>query len=152
MKKRIVAILLVLAMAVCAFPVCAFADNPQVQSATTATLSIPAQTLRFKDCNGDIYRVESGTLVSQGSSHVGYILVIQEVLHRLYLHTGNNNFNPNGVDGIFGNGTRSAVVCFQVAYISANDADGVVGPTTWWYLHDTWKNELNSPYLTSVVQ
>lgn len=153
MKKKVVAILLVLVMAVCAFPVSAFADHDQYQaSVTTAAVSKPAQTLRFKDCNGNTYKVDSSTVISQGSSHVGYILVIQEVLQRLYWHTGNTNYNPNGVDGIFGNGTRLAVVCFQVAYISANDADGVVGPTTWWYLHDVWENVLNSPNLTSVVQ
>lgn len=153
MKKRLVATLLILVMIVCALPVCAFADYAQNQSPSAVTaISIPAQTLWFKDCNGIPYEVNSGTVISQGSSHVGYILVIQEVLQRLYINTGNTNFNPNGVDGVFGNGTRLAVVCFQVAYISANDADGVVGPTTWWYLNDVWKNTLNSPALTSVVQ
>ena len=38
-------------------------------------------------------------------------------------------YNPNGIDGIFGNGTRNAVVQFQ----STNRliADGIVGPKTW---------------------
>ena len=152
MKKRLVATLLVLIMAMCVFPVCAFADYDQPQTHATSAVSKPAQTLWFKDSKGSVYYVYSGTVVSKGSSHAGYVLVIQEVLYRLFQATDNGNFNPNGIDGTFGEGTRLAVVCFQVAYISANDADGAVGPTTWCYLHDTWKNELGYPNLTSVVQ
>lgn len=152
MKKRIVAILLVLAMAVCAFPVCAFADNPQVQSATTAAVSKPAQDLWFKDHNGADYYVYSGTIISttQNTSYKGYILVIQDVLYELSKELPNVNFNPQGVDGIFGQNTRSAVVCFQVAYIGANEADGVVGPTTWWYLYARWILDLGARSLSNV--
>lgn len=152
MKKRLVATLLVLVMAVCVFPVCAFADYDQPQTHATSAVSKPAQTLWFKDSEGNAYSVYSGTVVSKGSSHTGYVLVIQEVLYRLSVAKENDNFNPNGIDGTFGEGTRLAVVCFQVAYISANDADGAVGPTTWWYLHNRWVYDLRSTSLTSVIQ
>ena len=152
MKKRIVALLLVLVMAVCAFPVCAFADNPQAQPATTAAVSKPAQDLWFKDHNGNDYYVYSGRIISttQNTSWTGYILVIQNVLYELYKEFSNDNFYPGRVDGIFGQNTKSAVVCFQVAYISANDADGVVGPTTWWYLYTQWILDLGACNLSYV--
>lgn len=152
MKKRLVAMLLVLVMAVCAFPVCAFADNPQMQPASTTTVSKPARYLCFKDYSGADYIIYSGNVISttQNSSWTGYVLVIQDVLDGLYRALGNNNLNPRGADGTFGPNTRAAVVCFQVAYIGPNDADGAVGPTTWWFLYNEWISELNHCNLSHV--
>lgn len=142
------AIILVLSLAMCIFPASAFADSPQLDQFAAASGII----YNFRDRNGNIYPVNSDTLVTTGSSHTGYIIVIQEVLHRLYSATGNPNFNPNGIDGIFGSGTRSAVVCFQVQYLGANEADGVVGSKTWRQLYTVYTNILGSPNLTYLVQ
>mgnify|MGYP000383991016 CR=1 FL=1 len=146
--KKLLAILLVLSLAMCIFPASAFADSPQLDQTEKAT----ATYYTFKDHNGNFYLVNSETLVSTGSSHTGYIIVIQEVLQRLSSATGNPNFNPNGIDGVFGNGTRLAVVCFQVQYLGANEADGVVGSKTWRQLYTVYTNILGSPNLTYLVQ
>ena len=132
----------------CIFPASAFADSPQLDQFAAASGII----YNFRDRNGNIYPVNSDTLVTTGSSHTGYIIVIQEVLQRLSSATGNPNFNPNGIDGVFGNGTRLAVVCFQVQYLGANEADGVVGSKTWRKLYTVYTNILGSPNLTYLVQ
>lgn len=150
MKKRIIAVILVLAMAICAFPVSAFADNASGQTASPMTA---ASIMNFYDHNGNRYPVETSTIVSTttNSSYTGYVIVIQEVLYRYYLYTGTNNYNPKGVDGIFGNNTRLALVSFQVDTMGANQADGVVGPKTWAKLHEIWEL-LGSPNLTYLYQ
>ena len=149
MKKRIVAIFLVLALAVCALPASAFADNETVSPASTTV----ADTIYFRDANHKLYPVKTATIVSTttNSTYTGYVIVIQEVLQRLYMSTGNANYNPQGVDGVFGNNTRLAVVSFQVAYLGANEGAGVVGPKTWGKLHDAWVS-LGSPDLTYLHQ
>ena len=152
MKKKLLALLLALALVVCTLPAPASAYYDKGQTVQLTAISKPAQRLKFKDNKGNAYYVESGTLVSSGSSYTGYIFVIQEVLERLSAKTGNTNLDPQGVDGIFGNNTRLAVVCFQVKYIGADAGDGVVGPTTWWYLHQKWSYPLLKPKLTNVVQ
>lgn len=43
------------------------------------------------------------------------------------LHT--LSFNPNGIDGVYGNGTTEAVKKFQVKY--GLTVDGTVGDQTW---------------------
>ena len=158
MKKRFIAFIVSLSMALCFFNIPVAAESNQRESAHRAFVNKPAQNLDFYDSKGKKYTVWSGTLVSQGSSLTGYVLVIQEVLHRLYQYNGNNNLNPHGVDGIFGDNTRLAVICFQNRYISGyyngvyyDAGDGVVGANTWWYLHNRWSVVLGSPNLTSVV-
>lgn len=148
MKKRIIAVILVLAMAICAFPASAFADNASVSPMTVA------ERKEFYDRLGNSYYVETSTVVSTttNSSYTGYVIVIQEVLYRYSLRTGNANFDPQGVDGIFGNNTRLALVSFQVATMGESEADGVVGPKTWAKLHDIWKNTLGSPNLVYLSQ
>lgn len=148
MKKRLIAVLLVLTMAICAFPASAFADN-----ASVSPMSVTGR-ITFADRLGNEYPVETSTIVSTttNSSYTGYVIVIQEVLYRYYLRTGNVNFNPQGVDGVFGNNTRLAVVSFQVATMGESQADGVVGPNTWAKLHYVWESILGSPNLTYLSQ
>lgn len=150
MKKRIIAMLLVLVMAICAFPASAFADYDQGPTASPMTA---ASSKEFYDRFGNSYYVDTSTLVSttHNSSYTGYVIVIQEVLYRYYLRTGNSNYNPQGVDGVFGNNTKLAVVSFQVAMLGENEADGVVGPKTWNKIHYVWQSILGSPNLTYLV-
>jgi len=63
----------------------------------------------------------SEPMLSQGSSG-SHVTELQEALV-------NAGFNPNGVDGKFGPGTKSALVAFQKA--NGLSADGVAGPNTW---------------------
>lgn len=151
MKKKLIAMLLAIIMSVCIFPASAFADSGQTQSLYTTSGDID-RLLWFKYSDGTVYYVDSQVLVSQGSSYTGYVIVIQEVLDRLFRYTGNQNLNPNGIDGSFGNGTRLAVVSFQVAYIGSQAGDGVVGPTTWKKLHTQWDYTLGKPNLTHLVR
>lgn len=146
MKKRLIAIFLVLAMALCAFPVSAFADSDE----TYGGRSVQDIYYAFKDSKGDFYLVNGNQLVSEGSSYKGYVIVIQEVLHRLYLKSGKNIYDPGTIDGIFGANTKDAVICFQNAYINAEAGDGVVGPQTWAKLHYVWDTVLGGPWLVYV--
>jgi hypothetical protein len=60
-------------------------------------------------------------LVRQGSAGV-YVLVLQDALNAL-------GFTGSGLDGIFGSGTRTAVMNFQRSRNLA--VDGIVGCNTW---------------------
>lgn len=59
--------------------------------------------------------------ISQGRTGI-YVLVAQDALNTLGLPTG-------GLDGIFGNRTRTAVVTFQQN--NGLSQDGIIGPITW---------------------
>jgi len=60
-------------------------------------------------------------LVRFGSVN-NYVLTLQDALNAL-------GYTGSGLDGIFGNGTRDAVIRFQRA--QGLDADGIVGCQTW---------------------
>ncbi len=151
MKKCIVTFIIMICVIICVFPTCAFADASQPFGINTNIDDLP-RMLWFKYSDGTVYYVDSQVLVSQGSSHTGYVIVIQEVLDRLYRYTGNNNINPHGIDGSFGDNTRLAVVSFQVAYIGQQAGDGVVGPVTWKKIYIQWKDTLGSPNLAHLVR
>ena len=51
-----------------------------------------------------------------------YVLTLQDALNAL-------GYTGSGLDGIFGSGTRNAVINFQRA--QGLDADGIVGCQTW---------------------
>lgn len=61
-------------------------------------------------------------VISVGSSKSKFIYLLQFALYC-------NNFDPNGFDGQFGNGAKTAVINFQK--FSALSADGIVGMQTW---------------------
>lgn len=69
-------------------------------------------------------RAWNGQYISQGATG-GSVSMIQQQLT-------NMGYSPQGVDGIFGNHTRSAVINFQRA--KGISVDGIVGPQTWKYL------------------
>jgi hypothetical protein len=64
--------------------------------------------------------------LSQGSSGADVVTL------QTYLTALGYNCGPQGVDGVFGSGTRAAVLGFQSAYGLA--VDGVCGPKTWYAL------------------
>ena len=63
-----------------------------------------------------------GYPITRQGSIGAYVLVLQDALNSLGLSTG-------GVDGIFGNGTRNAVLSYQKS--KGLVADGIVGCSTW---------------------
>ena len=63
--------------------------------------------------------------LSVGSSRTNLVYLLQ---YLLYL----NGFDPNGFDGSFGNGAKTAVMNFQE--LMKLDVDGSVGPQTWFAL------------------
>lgn len=63
--------------------------------------------------------------LSVGSSRTSLVYLLQ---YLLYL----NGFDPNGFDGSFGNGAKTAVINFQE--LMKLDVDGSVGPQTWFAL------------------
>lgn len=63
--------------------------------------------------------------------HLQYILT-QTHKWRVRMY-GSANVDPKGVDGSFGNNTKTAVVNYQKG--KGITADGIVGPTTWGKLH-----------------
>ena len=64
-------------------------------------------------------------VINIGSGYKDLIYLLQ---YLLYL----NGFDPNGFDGIYGNGAKTAVINFQT--LMNLDADGIVGAQTWFAL------------------
>lgn len=58
-------------------------------------------------------------------------------------------FNPGPMDGVFGTGTKEAVISFQKYH--GLDADGVVGPGTWKVLTSTAKPQEPSPPAIDIL-
>lgn len=79
----------------------------ELGSAVLATTETPATT---------------SPVLRMGSSNTDAVKVLQKLLRALGYYTGT-------VDGIFGSGTRAAVISFQET--KDLDADGVVGRNTW---------------------
>lgn len=146
MKKKLIATLLLLAMAICLLPTAAFASNAEPANTSGARTIM----YLFKAYNGDYITVDGSVLVTYGCTYTNYVCVVQSVLTQLYKVTGNTNFNPQGVDGIFGRNTEAAVQCFQVAYMGSGEGDGVVGQRTWAALQEVWTSELGSRALPGV--
>lgn len=133
MKKRLIAILIVLTMAVCVFPVCASADNNSV----TENKPVIENGNYVIPINGARYEVPVGTVLARGSSGES-VRIAQMKLNELDvgLHAG---CNAGTADGDFGKKTEDAVWAFQswfCDHVSIWNADkigidGIIGKETW---------------------
>lgn len=115
MKKRLVAMLLVLVMAVCAFPVYAFA-------------AAGYNSVEFTGSSGTYYYVS----YSNTATWVGWryktdgkpVSMVQA-----YLYMDGQLSSRNDIDSYFGNVTETAIRGYQ--YNHGMSQDGVVGTNTW---------------------
>lgn len=147
MKRRVLALFLVLALSLCLAPANAFAEyNPP----TAEPAGINAVSyIYFKDASGNPYRVNRYINVTTGSSYTGYVLVIQDLMNMFYYVTANSAYYVGTPDGIFGSNTYGAVTTFQ-ANMGLYPVDGIVGYGTWTELHTRWQNDLGSRNLPDV--
>lgn len=135
MKKKLVALLLVLTMAICIFPASAFAEDENVGPI------IP----QYLDPDGyyhiyiklDLYKVPQGTVLSYGSKY-GHVYTAQMKLNEVSVK-GNASCSVGTVDGDFGSKTRTGTYAFQNWFnrvhdsygVSSIDVDGIIGNQTW---------------------
>lgn len=129
--KRIMVFMIVAAL-LGALGVCAYADD-------VSTLVIDTN----RDCGWysyqnytfcverTLYQIPMGTICSryQNSSVYGYVYPIQYILADFSEYHENDNYNPRGLDGIFGTGTEAATAYYQGT--RGLSADGRVGDNTW---------------------
>lgn len=137
MKKKMLALFLVLAMALCLFPASAFAAGTPVDPPPNLGTN---QTF-FYNKYGNYYIVNKNTLVSYGSKW-GYVTCVQDLMNRFYECTGNEAYYVGEVDSDFGTKTRSAVMTFQAN--QGISCDGIVGPGTWTVFNTRWQYDLTS--------
>lgn len=139
MKRKIIAILLVLTMAVCAFPMSAFAAS---ESAVTYSAKVNygwfGANEYFFNILGTIYRIPHGTVCSQTYNNTvyNYVYPVQYILSDFADYYSNNGYNPYGIDGIFGGNTRNAVMYYQGR--KGLQTDGDVGDQTWTSFVNQW--------------
>lgn len=136
MKKRLLAILMVLTLVVCVFQVNAFALT---DGYTDASKRNDDGNWVIK-VNGVTYNVTYGTVIRQGNTTYNRdVYVAQIALNKInYLYSG-AGCSVGSADGIFGSGTYTGVVAFQKywnhkwGYSSyyAIDTDGIIGNCTW---------------------
>jgi len=94
-----------------------------VKSAQKVESNIKRQSMRPADVRSDSSADEDVSLpMVRAGSRGGAVERLQQRLKDV-------GVDPGGVDGVFGSGTRRAVLSFQRS--SGLDADGVVGPQTW---------------------
>lgn len=142
MKKRIVSILLVLVITVCALPISAFAADPNVPPS-----DLQSYETYFLDKNGNYYKVNKNTNVSKGAKW-GYVGCIQDLMNKFYYASGNSAYYVGAVDFDFGTKTESAVLTFQANM--GLTADGIVGWNTWSMLHTRWLADLHGCKLPNI--
>lgn len=127
MKKKFIAILLVLVMAVCAFPVCAFADANYY-------------SVDFTGSSGKYYSV----VYSDQSKWVGWRFATDGKpvsMVQAYLYMDGQLSSRDDIDSFFGPNTETAIRGYQ--YNHGMTEDGVVGT-------DTWRNMAYYSYGTSI--
>ncbi len=127
MKKRLVAMLLALVMAVCVFPVCAFADANEYRVEFTAS-------------SGKRYYVA----YTNQSTWVGWRFATSGdpvEMAQAYLYMDGQLSSRDDIDSLFGPNTETAIRGYQ--YNHGMTEDGVVGT-------DTWRNMAYYSYGTSI--
>ena len=142
MKKKLISIFLALALAVCAFPVSAFAAvNPgTIASPMVGTVVDNHYVLSI---NTQEYRVPLNTVLSYTNpgpnTKNDYVKIGQMALNCAYGRNPNAQCYVGNPDGYFGLQTHTGTVAFQefwhtVMYSSTNldlEADGIIGNKTW---------------------
>lgn len=138
MKKRIIAMLLLILVTVASFPVSAHADYDYY--------NYPSGSHRNNDgnwviyVNGVTYNVTYGTVISQGNTSYSHpVDVAQMALNKINTVYSSANCYTGSPDGIFGSNTYNGVRNFQTFWNNYNASyysyyigvDGIVGNCTW---------------------
>ena len=141
MKKRIVALLLVLTMVVCAFPISAFAPVTENSVGMYGTRDKPTSGNNTSSNWYYSYYTNTAYWVGWHFKTAGKpVYMVQAYL------VADGEFNSlSDIDGYFGNNTETQIRAYQYKY--RNDGlsdDGVVGG-------DTWKHMAYTKYGTNIA-
>ena len=143
MKKKLLALLLALALIVCTFPAAAFAGSEK-NSATKGN----GTPYTFKDKNGYSYTIYTVTNLVQTGSKGKAVRLVQSLMNQFYYRTAIKNYYVGEIDGDFGPKTYTGVITFQANM--GLGVDGIVGAMTWSTLHTRWKIDLKSCAMPGV--
>ena len=147
MKKRIMkaVALFSLAMMIITFSASASAET-NLASTYTTPASYERDEYNLYTSYGH-FTVPGGTVIGKNVSSTSsstlkatYTRAAQAALTTIHNnpHLSGFDCDPNGVDGLFGDNTRNAVISFQTtirAYLDSNvSVDGDVGSQTWYWL------------------
>ncbi len=136
MKKRLVAMLLVLIMVACLVPMPAFADSGA--STMTARSGSYYEDGYVFTIYGKQRKIPYGTVCSQyqNSTVYNYVHTAQYILHDFADYYENREYDPGDLDGIFGQKTADAAAYYQSK--KGLEPDGRVGDKTWTAFVNTW--------------
>ena len=130
MKKRIVSIVLVLALAVCVFPFSAFADS---SDDTLQPFYYDEKVMHFYGASNHYYRISYNDMVGYNHIETGDpVKVCQAFINAVFLKYSQNTGNGVtliDVDGIWGPTSEEALR--EAQSICGVTRDGVCGPNTW---------------------
>lgn len=141
MKKRIVALLLVLTMVVCAFPISAFAAVTENSVGMYGTRDKPASGYNTSSNWYYSYYTNTAYWVGWRFKTAGKPVYMVQA----YLFADGEFNSLSDIDGYFGNNTETQIRAYQYKY--RNDGlsdDGVVGG-------DTWKHMAYTKYGTNIA-
>lgn len=136
MKKKLIALLLTLALFVCLFPISAFADSCTYEAVSiTGTRNCPAGTTptqRYYVMYSEVNHWVGGSRLNRrGSVRVAQGYLYYDGSYKLYKDE-NPNFVYNVdscVDGWFGTATDATIRLYQHKHSLAEDGD--IGTNTW---------------------
>lgn len=140
MKKSVVAILMVLALVVCVFPVSAFAANNSTVNPYAVGKRNSTGENWVVTIDGTDYWVSIYNVIGKGNSkYIREVDVAQQALNRIDARFYHAHCNAGLPDGKFGDNTFNAVIGFQDFYNTYKapsasykiDVDGAIGPNTW---------------------